>query len=71
MTHIDMLRIAAFERLAVDPLAQELLHDLIETVYQQGRLDGINELARRLGASDPKPDDVPAPCADGFRGGQA
>ena len=67
MTRADKLRIAAYERMADDPAAQELLDDLMEVAYQQGRVDGINEYTRRLGASCPKHDDVPTWAQDGFR----
>jgi len=63
MTRADKLRIAQYERLTDHPLVEELL----EVAYQQGRVDGINEYARRLGASCPKPDDVPLWAQDGFR----
>ena len=64
MTRADKLRIAQYEMLTDNPLVEELL----AVAYQQGRVDGINEYARRLGASCPKAEDVPAHCADGFRG---
>ena len=66
MTRANLLRIAQYERLTDHPLVEELL----EVAYQQGRVDGINEYTRRLGASCPKPGDVAEPFADGFMGGQ-
>lgn len=70
MTRTDMLRIAAYERLNDDEAAQELLNDLLEVTYQQGRADGFNQACMQIGgacASVPRADDVPAECADGFQ----
>ena len=71
-TRADLIRtVIGYERMINDPMIEHLIIDLLEVTYQQGKVDGINELALRIGASVPKADDVPAPCADGFQGGRA
>lgn len=73
MTRANLLRIAAYERLADDPLLAQLVDDLLKVEYQQGHADGFNKACMQIGgacASAPKADDVPAECADGWRGKQ-
>lgn len=60
-------RIAALERIFDDPAVVELVEDVYELGIAQGKLIGGDEVMRRLGASCPKPDELPAWAADGFQ----